>query len=214
MARERITTITKTRKISKGSIVAISILGGLFLIVSILFAFTLQTASNYALSLENMYEKNFYDLVDNVNNTETKLAKTLSATDSEYQAKLLSEIAKNSYLAQENLNNLPYSVNGIDESIAFINQVSGYSETLYKKLKNGGNLTATELTTLEKIYDSVLDMKGSLNDMSKDLWDGYSILNASLKIDGDYNNFTKQISAIKTNDVEYPTMIYDGPFSD
>lgn len=209
------TVRTKTR-ISVGSVVAICILGGLFLVVSILYAITLQTANNYALSLENLYEKNFYDLVDNINNTETKLAKTLSANDKNYQAKLLLEVAKNAYLAQENLNNLPYSLNGIDESVAFVNQVSGYSETLHKSLNNGKELSATELKTLENIYDSVLAMKGSLNDMSKDLWGGYNILNASSKLidEKQSNNFTKQISALKSNNVDYPTMIYDGPFSD
>ena len=33
-------------------------------------------------------------------------------------------------------------------------------------------------------------------------------------LDGDYNNFTLKIQGIKGSDVEYPTMIYDGPFAD
>ena len=43
---------------------------------------------------------------------------------------------------------------------------------------------------------------------------GYNIFKEGSITDGDFNNFTLKIQGIKTSDVEYPTMIYDGPFSD
>ncbi|MDD2445271.1 MAG: germination protein YpeB [Clostridia bacterium] len=197
-----------------GLMITIWVLSGLLVLSLILYAASIQNANNLASSLEDIYQKNFYDLVDNVNNTETKLAKVLSSTDETYQAKMLEEISKNSNMAQENLNNLPYSINGLDESIKFINQVSGYSDILSKNLKKGETLSDSEYKTLENIYDSVLNMKDSLNQMSKDMWNGYSILRTSNSLDGDYNVFTNSIGSIKTNGVEYPTMIYDGPFAD
>ena len=47
-----------------------------------------------------------------------------------------------------------------------------------------------------------------------DMRNGYSILKASNEMDGDLNSFTVDFNQIKANDVDYPTMIYDGPFSD
>lgn len=35
-----------------------------------------------------------------------------------------------------------------------------------------------------------------------------------MKLDGDYNSLTSDMSAMNGEDIEYPTMIYDGPFSD
>jgi len=208
---------SKTKKITKsnrGLVIAVWILSALLLITLILYAVTMQNAMNTALDLEDVYQKNFYDLVDNINNTETKLAKTLSSTDEEYQAKMLDQISRNAVMAQENLNNLPYSMNGLDEGIAFINQVGGYTETLSKNLIKGQKLSSTQVKELENIYDSVLDMKDSLNQMTKDMWNGYSIIKTSNSLNGDFNGFTIDMKSIKPEGVEYPVLIYDGPFSD
>jgi len=43
---------------------------------------------------------------------------------------------------------------------------------------------------------------------------GYSILSSSSNVDGDFDKFTIEISQINASDTDYPTMIYDGPFSD
>ena len=204
----------KTKPRNLGLVVAVWVLSGVLLASLIFNAISLQNVTNMALSLEDIYQKNFYDLVDNINNTETKLAKTLSSTDEDYQAKMLEQISKNASMAQENLNNLPYSINGLDESISFVNQVAGYTEVLSKNLMKGETITSSQHKELENIYDSVLDMKDSLNQMSKDMWNGYSILKSSNSLNGDYNNFTNDMKSIKPEGVEYPVLIYDGPFSD
>lgn len=206
--------MSKTKTKNLGYIITITILSTLLVIISALYIFSLKISSSNSQTLENFYQKNFYDLVDNINNTEMKLCKTVNSIDSNYQTKMLEEISKNAYLAQENINNLPYSIGGLDESVAFINQVSGYTETLYKKLKSGQELTNKEMETLNKIYDSVLSIKDSLNEISKELWNGYSILDASLSINGDFNNFTNFLTNQNSTDIDYPAMIYDGPFSD
>jgi len=212
--KENNTSITKLRRTNFGLLVTSCILAVLLVGVSMLYATNIRTANGYALNLEDIYQKNFYDLVDNVNNTETKLAKTLSSSDETYQTKMLEEISKNATMAQEKMNNLPYSINGLDESVAFMNQVSGYTDTLSKNMRNGQKLTSSHYKSLENIYDSVLVMKESLNKMSKDIWNGYSITKTSAKMNGDFNGFTNDMKSIKQNGVDYPTMIYDGPFSD
>ena len=204
----------KERRNRRGLKIAVCVLSALLALMTILFAVEADKNNRNSLSLEEMYQKNFYDLVDNINNTETNLSKVISATDSTYQAKLLEQISLNATLAQENLNNLPYSINGLDKAVTFINQTSGYTETLSKRLNKNQALTNTEIRTLENIYDSIADIKTALNKMSTEMWQGYSILETSASFEGDYNNFTHNLSEIKSNDVDYPTMIYDGPFSD
>lgn len=195
-------------------IVAVSVLSALLALFMVLYFSERNANQNNISSLENIYTKNFYDLIDNVNNTENKLAKALNATDSKMQAKYLREVSNNTRLAEININSLPYSSGDFAESLAFINQLSGYSETLSKNLEKGQSLSNKDLQSLEDVYDSILYMKDILADMNAKMWDGYKITTESKKFEGENNAFTNSLSKIKNVDVEYPTMIYDGPFSD
>lgn len=179
-----------------------------------MFVIHYNTANDHANSLEAGYQKSYFNLVDNINNAETEMSKALLSSDDEYIGELLQKIAKNAHNAQCSLSMLPVSANGISESLTFINQLGGYSETLSKKIIKGDALTASEKETLQELYNSLREMKISLNNVSMNMRDEYSILENSLSIKEDYNDFTINLQTIKTADVEYPTMIYDGPFSD
>ena len=202
---------TKTKN---GFLIGIIILGALFFALSVMYALNVRTKNSYQASLENMYQKNFYELVDEINNTETKLNKVLASESNAYKSKMLKEISQNAREAETRLNMLPYSMNGVSKTITFVNQLSGYTQTLSKNLDKGMSLTEQDEKSLEKIYDNVVSMKRALNTMSKEMWDGYNITNASFELDGDYNIFTSDLSNMNSSDIEYPTMIYDGPFSD
>lgn len=207
-------TATTNRK-NVGLIVALVIVSACFIITSILWLTNMSKMNNMGLTIENVYRQNFYDLVDNVNNSEVKLSKVLASTSSSYTRKLLNEISKNTNSASYNLSNLPISLNGIDQTKKFINQVNGYTGTLCDKLNKGQTLTSAELDTLENIYQSMVILKNNLSEFNeKYITQGYNIFVNGNLLDGDYNNFTLKIQGIKGSDVEYPTMIYDGPFAD
>ena len=204
----------ETKTSNKALIVVTIILSIAVVALGILYGISMSSLNSYQATLENVYQKNFYELVDEVNNAETKLNKVLASNSASYKSKLLKEISKNASEAQTRLNMLPYSINGLSDTISFVNQVSGYTETLAKTLENGQNLSKNDEETLEKVYESIVNIKKSLNSMSKQMWEGYNITDSSLKFDGDYNNLTSDMSAMNGEDIEYPTMIYDGPFSD
>lgn len=204
----------ETKTSNKALIVVTIILSIAVVALGILYGISMSSLNSYQATLENVYQKNFYELVDEVNNAETKLNKVLASNSASYKSKLLKEISKNASEAQTRLNMLPYSINGLSDTISFVNQVSGYTETLAKTLENGQNLSKNDEETLEKVYESIVNIKKSLNSMSKQMWEGYNITDSSLKLDGDYNNLTSDMSSMNGEDIEYPTMIYDGPFSD
>ena len=204
----------ETKTSNKALIVVTIILSIAVVALGILYGISMSSLNSYQATLENVYQKNFYELVDEVNNAETKLNKVLASNSASYKSKLLKEISKNASEAQTRLNMLPYSINGLSDTISFVNQVNGYTETLAKTLENGQNLSKNDEETLEKVYESIVNIKKSLNSMSKQMWEGYNITDSSLKLDGDYNNLTADMSAMNGEDIEYPTMIYDGPFSD
>lgn len=204
------------RRLSKTTIaliIATTVLGILTLIFSILYFTQMQQKNELQVSLENVYERNMSELIDNVNNSEVKLSKVLASDYKAYAEKMLNEISKNTTEAASNLSSLPVSIGGIDETISFVNKVSGYSQSLAQKLDKGETLSQSDKETLSKLHNSFVELKSNLNRISQDMYNG-NILKSSQNIDGDFNDFTVAMQGVKSADVEYPTMIYDGPFSD
>jgi germination protein YpeB len=203
-------TNRKTRKTLITLSVFVAVLGIMTVVFAVLYAINKTGYDTTSINLENIYQRSFYDLVDNVNNTEVKLAKVLSSSDSQYNKKLLAEIHENSNKAQNNLSYLPISINGIPDTIKFINQVDGYTKTLSEKDK----LNTQDIKTLSELYDSLVHIKAKLNETSQQIIKGYNISLNSKDVKTDFTQFTKLIQTTKGENVDYPTMIYDGPFAD
>ena len=177
-------------------------------------AISQSQAMSYRGDLESVYQKSMYELVDSVNNTETKLAKVLSSDGSAYQKKMLLEVSKNTNEAQGYISSLPLSQSDIQETVKMVNQISGYTSTLAEKLSTGGTLTESEMDTLADIHQNIVQMKQELNTLSRKMENGYNLMDESLDFDGDMNMLTQELEKMHDVDVDYPTMIYDGPFSD
>ena len=88
-------------------IVFVAVLGVLMSVFCILYALEKTKQEEKSVALENVYQRSFFDLVENINNTEIKMAKLLNSTDEDYSRDLLSQIHENAYGAQNNLSYLP-----------------------------------------------------------------------------------------------------------
>lgn len=197
-----------------GLTLAVAILGASTLGLGVLYGIRNDTANLYGTQLESVYQKNYYELVDNVNNADMDISKLLNSTSPTYQKKMLTSLSSASKNMQNNIALLPLEGEDVLESVRFVNQLSGYTTVLEEKLANGESLTSEELKTLQELHKALISMKDNLNRISVSMRNGYSILRASNEASGDLNSFTIEFNKIKANDVEYPTMIYDGPFSD
>lgn len=211
---------TKFKSVSRAktaAIIALAIttgaLGASTIGLSVAVGVNTSKMEDYANRLEAVYKKSFYDLVDNVNNAEIKLSKVLASNSASYQKKLLAEVSDNTGDAQVNISSLPINQSSLNDSVGLLNQVSGYTQTLNEKLAEGQSLTSGEIETLDKVHSVLEQIKQELNRLAIKVREGYNILNNSMDMSSE-NNFTLDLSKIKTVDVDYPTMIYDGPFSD
>ncbi|MBR1890324.1 MAG: germination protein YpeB [Clostridia bacterium] len=204
------------RKTKKGVITALAIstgiLGATTLGFGIAYGVANTQANEMTAQLEGVYKKNYYELVDNANSCDTNISKLLASSDESYRAKMLNELSQSAKEMQISIASLPLSSNGIAECVGFINQMSGYTQTLEEKLSQGGNLTDEDLAVLDEMHKTLNDMKEFLNDMSTRMIAGYSITTSHGRRHGDYDEFSWEIKQI--NPTDYPTMIYDGPFSD
>ena len=206
----------KQKKLSKlniGLIIATALLAFMTILFATLYFINQQKSTELEISLNNVYERNLSELVDNVNNSQVKLSKVLASDYKAYAKKMLNEISKNTTEAAGNLSSLPINIGGIDDTISFVNQVSGYTQSLAQKLDKGESLTDADKKTLTELEQSFSELKNNINKLSQDYYNG-NILSSSQSIDGDFNDFTLSLQGVKSADVDYPTMIYDGPFSD
>lgn len=198
-----------------GLAIATGILGATTLGFGIGYGIVQGQANDYGTKLENVYQKNFYELVDSVNNQEIKLSKVIESSERSYQKKLLKEIAETGNSAETAIASLPLSQSDIQETVRMINQVSGYTSTLSDKLADGATMTAAEKETIVKIHENIAALKVQLNKFARKIRENnYSILNQSLQIDSNGNAFSSGLAQLHEVDIDYPTMIYDGPFSD
>ena len=62
-----------------GLSIAVGVLGLSTIGLGVAYGCMASTSNDYAIQLENVYQKNLYDLVESVNNTETKLSKILAS---------------------------------------------------------------------------------------------------------------------------------------
>lgn len=202
------------KKESNKKVIILSVFVAVLAVMTITFAilYTVNRTGyqETSISLENVYQRSFYDLVENINNTEAKMGKLISTNDKKYSQKLLREIHENANKAQTNLSYLPISMNGIPDTIKFVNQLDGYTRTLFEN----GEMTPENTKTLNRLYVSVSDIKHKLNQMSNKMVKGYNISMKSKGAEKDFNDFTRLMQGTKSTNADFPTMIYDGPFAD
>lgn len=163
----------------------------------------------------NDYNYSFMELVNNVNNIENYLAKTMISKDSKHSSDTLTKIWADSNLAVSYMKNIPFNSNGSDKSIKFLNQVSDYCYTLSRKTLRGNELSDEDFNNLKKLYDYASNLKNILNQISFDL-NNETISWEDLKNDKKLNDVeenTNVFSSIDGNFDNYEGLIYDGAYS-
>ena len=113
----------------------------LFTIIVILGIYTYKKQLEFRQASENSYNLAFYEVVEYVQNVEVYLAKSLISNSPESSSESLTNVWREANLAQAYLSQLPINSHELENTSKFLNQVSDYSYSLYRK-----NLDDKELT--------------------------------------------------------------------
>lgn len=143
---------------------------------------------------------------------ETGLSKVLASGSSESQQKYLVDLAIDSELAENDLQRLPLQDETKHYTTKLINQIGDYSKYLNEKLANGGAVTAEEKESLRQLYQALSSLKDSLKNMSDQMGDDFDF--NSLRDAGEGNLVYDGFTELENLSVNFPELIYDGPFSD
>ena len=190
------------------------------LAIIIYLAYSLnKSKQKYKLANENLYNNNFYELVDYVKNVETYLAKSTISNNNEYEARTLTYLWREANLAQVYLSSLPIESQELENTQKFLNQVSDYSYSLSRKNIEGENLSDEEMKNLEELHDYSIELTNTLNQLSTDLNNGSISWDDLVK--NDTKEFAQEVSSkfevfstLEENFHQYEGLIYDGAFSE
>jgi germination protein YpeB len=161
--------------------------------------------------IENNYELSFYELIQSLNDVEGKLGKLTVSTGLKNQEALLNDINKLSTVSVGHLSHLIQKGGGDSRITKFINQLGDYVGWLYKKTTRGETLSDEDKDKLGEIQTMVQRLGRELSAVLSKMDEGYKLVNGYSQNDA----FLADVfDGLNETTVEYPRMIYDGPFSD
>ena len=197
-----------------------SIIIVLFSIIVILGLIIYKKQREYRQASENSYNLAFYEVVDYIQNVEVYLAKSLITNSPESAAESLTNVWREANLAMSYLAQLPINSNELENTSKFLNQVSEYSYSLYRKNLKEEELTKDDMNNLKNLHEYSVELENVLNQLSADINNG-RISWGELEKKGTVA-FAKQVSNISQDSFsnmeqtfhEYSGLIYDGAFSE
>jgi spore germination protein len=185
--------------------------------------FQYQEKTDYYIFLDNQFQRMYYDLMGNVETIATDLSKLMvSSPQKKENMVLYSNIWQNAYNAQENLSQLPIRHAEIGKVEKFLNQLGDYTFSMAQKTVQGEELGSKDRKNLEKMHNYSLELSKDLRDLHENalkdvIWKGELRKKASAKLNKESakeNPVQLKFNKFEERMVEYPELIYDGPFSE
>ena len=190
--------------------------------IALILAFALMAleqrgkASSSQLRMQNTYMRAVEDLSLSLDNIKTTLNKGLYTNSPAMMTQLSGKLWSEAANAKAALSQLPMEELKLEQTYKFLSQVGNYSQSLSKKFGQGETLTEEEKNNLKTLYGYAEDLSGKMWQVEKKIEDGdltlYDISGAanSTRV----QNVTEGFTDFEEGFSDYPTLIYDGPFSD
>ncbi len=165
----------------------------------------------YRALAESTYRKSYYALLYNMDGLEGAANKLTVASGKALKQEYLADVSSYATAAAENMSD--FTMNEGDSKIMkFINQTGDFAKYLDDKLNKGGSFAEEDEKTIGEISSAVREIKGTLAELSAEVETGdFSFVDTLRKKD---SLFSRTLRSFEQKDVDYPSMIYDGPFSD
>ena len=184
------------------------------------------SAANYKNTTESMYRRAYGDLSDNLYDMESTLAKLLAVNSHGQRILLLDEVWRLSGSAVSSMSQIPLSHVDTEELNRFVVRVGDYAHSLTKKAIRGENVSEEDATSLSELRDTCR----KLAEQTAQRLESGNIPLTAMTTDGYFTAAEEQAGAggqeqagaggeeqggQKNEGItEFPTLIYDGPFSE
>ncbi len=169
--------------------------------------------------MENQYSRAFIDLADYVDNVEVLLAKSMVTSTPKSTSVILEEVWREANLAQTNMGQLPVAPPILEKTSNFLTQVGDMAFALNNKTMNGQDLSDKEYDAIQKLHGFAISLQNSLHGIENQINSGKMAWGSAggprnLSTRNTVDTQTSQFENIEKNFQEYPSLVYDGPYSD
>lgn len=170
--------------------------------------------------LSNKYQRAFFDMTNQVQSLEVLLSKSMVASDPRLDNMLLMDIRQQAAFAQSNLGQLPLNDALAGRTAKFLAQVGDYADSLARQVGAGEAIDAKHWDTLNSLYRQSAELNQELQGMQ------YRVAQNNFYFSELVQQVRKNLQkapddlartdfqAIDKQMQRYPTLIYDGPFSE
>lgn len=177
-------------------------------------------ANSYRSQLEYTYQRALDNLNDYLDGIDITLYKSMYSGTPERMGLFSAELWRDSSAAKACLSQLPIADAEIDTIYRFLSQVGEYSMELSKRSARGKKPGGEELDNLRSLIKTARLMSDSAQNVRQNLSGGAFWTNEikhTLAEDADNQALSaaaRSFSDANQSIQDYPTLIYDGPFSD
>ena len=170
------------------------------------------------LTLNYAYSRAVVELSQSTDNINTTLEKELYAGTPELQLKLAEKLWRETTTAKAALEQLPVQQLHLDNTYKFLSQVGNYAMALSRKASNGESISDKEYKNLQSLHEFSKTLCDDMWKLEDSINSGeISLTNASNSMKSTNDEQLSAFDGLKEFEdefEEYPTLIYDGPFSD
>lgn len=166
-------------------------------------------------NLEYTYMRAVEDLSLNLDNIRNNLEKGMYTNSVTMLSNLSSKLCSDAATAKIALSQLPIEELDLEQTYRFLSQVGNYSKSLADKCASGEPLTEDEKANIAALYNYAVNLSGSMWQVEQKIQKGDVVFGTLGNFDADEAvTVTDGFKGFENLDNNYPTLIYDGPFSD
>ena len=161
-----------------------------------------------------VYSKSIEDLANSVDNIKNELNKGLYTADTGMLSKLASQLWSHASAAKSNLSGLPISELNLENTYKFLSQVGNYALSLSRKCADEVDISEEEYANLQSLYQYSQSLSDKMWALEQEMQMGMVDFNGEETENTDNVSADLGFQEFEDSFEEYPTLIYDGPYSD
>lgn len=193
-----------------GWLAAVISLGVTTLALGTVLTFGWLNMDNMQAEMATGYTHSLYELNSVIDNLDADLSRAKASSSARDRVRVLSDIAIESQTAETILERFPVDIQMTEQLSSFINKMGDSAKQMLYTVANGGELTASQIASLNYMYETNAKVKEELNTLVTTC-DGKDMLKA---MRGKSSVLGNGFTTIQNNTFEDPKGIQDGPFSD
>ena len=187
-------------------------------ILSAVGIYQFKRADDLALAVENQYTHAFREMTEYVEDVDVLLKKSMLVSSPAHMSSIASEIFMQTAAAKANLGLLPVTDIELSGTSKFLSQVGDYTSYLSAKVINEGEITAEEYESLSRLSDYAERISRQLEEIEGKVNNGQLVFSekssSGAAFAAEENSFGSAFMNLEKSFQDYPSLIYDGPFSE